>query len=365
MFIVALPPDCVPIHNAITQRHHAYLHIPRRADYTEIAAQGSRLKSTWWHLLPACWYQAVVFSAAVNLSILVSCMAYQSDPHKYNKGAWLLFFCLLGGTVSASASVETATLPSHYVASAEYRPGQPGKPAVLVLHGFLSTRNFLTVLNLTNALADSGYTVLAPNLTLGVNMRDVSLACEAIHMHTISDDLAEINYWVEWLVSHGNKKVVLLGHSFGSLHGLLYTLEYKNSAVKKLIATSLVDMESEIGAAVAQAQIKRAQEQLDRNDSTLATYQVSYCKKYVAPPKAFLSYASWSKQRILQAISKTPVPVVVILGGNDSRMGDGWPAALRNQGVVLQVIAGANHFFSNEHEFDLLDSVMASLRSVH
>jgi pimeloyl-ACP methyl ester carboxylesterase len=311
-------------------------------------------------------HQAVTFLAAVNMSIRVNNVADRNYPIDF-VGACVLFFCMLGSAVEsgASASVEAVTLPNGYVATADYRPGQSGKPAVLVLHGFLSTRNFLTVLNLTNALADSGYTVLAPNLSLGVNMRDVSLACEAIHMHTLADDLAEIDYWITWLVRHGNKNVVLLGHSFGSLQELLYTLEYKNPAVKKLIAASLVDMESEIGAAVSQAQLTKAQALLDRNDNTLATYQVSYCKKYVAPPRAFLSYASWSKQRIVQAISKTSIPVEVILGSNDARMGAGWPEVLRSTGVSLHVIAGANHFFSNEHEFDLLDSVKASLRTVH
>jgi pimeloyl-ACP methyl ester carboxylesterase len=275
---------------------------------------------------------------------------------------WLLIWytCTYGGAVAAD---ETVTLPSGHVATAEYRPGHNGKPAILVLHGFLSTRNFLTVSNLTNALAEGGYAVLAPNLSLGVDAREVSLACEAIHPHTLSDDLAEINYWIEWLVKRGHREVVLVGHSFGSLHGLLYTVEYKNPVVKKLIATSLVDMESEIGEAVSQAQIKKARELVAKNDNSLGEYQVSYCKKYVAPPKAFLSYGVWSKQRILQAISKTPVAVEVILGSNDTRMGHGWPDMLRKSGVKLQVIAGANHFFNDEQEFDLLDSVLASLQS--
>jgi len=290
--------------------------------------------------------------------------------HQYRLGKnirpWLLAVSLFGIYLpgEAAASVETETLPGGRVVSAEYRQGQTNKPAVLVLHGFLSTRNFLTVSNLTGALADAGNTVLAPNLSLGVNMRDVSLACEAIHMHTLADDLAEINHWVQWLTRRGNKKIVLVGHSFGSLHGLLYMAEYKNPDVKKLIATSLVDMDSEIGEAVSRAQITKAQELLARNDNSLATYQVSYCKKYVAPPKAFLSYASWSRQRILDVISKAPVPIEVILGGSDTRMGDGWPEMLRKNGVKLQMIGGANHFFSNEQEFDLLDSVLASLRSV-
>lgn len=266
---------------------------------------------------------------------------------------------------NANAYEETVPVPGGHRASADYHPGQTGKLAVLVLHGFLSTRDFLTVSNLANALADSGYTVLAPNLTLGVNLRMVGLPCEAIHTHSLADDLTEINLWVEWLVNHGHKKIVLVGHSFGSLQGLLYTLEYKNPAIKKLVAASLLDMESEIGEAAAHAQIKKAQALVAKSDSALGEYQMSYCKKYVAPPKAFLSYATWTKQRVLRAISQTHVPVQVILGGSDSRMGNGWPEVLRKNGVALQVIAGANHFFSNEHEFDLLDSVLASVRSVH
>ncbi len=291
-------------------------------------------------------------------------MTQRSHLYRYIEAGVL---CILGGLTAAgaAASVETATIPSGHLASAEYRAGQPAKPAVLVLHGFLSTRNFLTVLNLTNALADSGYTVLAPNLTLGVNLRDVSLACEAIHMHTFADDLAEINYWVEWLVSHGHTKVVLLGHSFGSLHELIYTLEYKNPAVKKFIATSLVGLESQIDIAIFHEQIKTAQALVNRHDNKLASYQMSYCKKYLAPPKAFLSYAVWSQQRIMQALAKTTVPVQVIIGGSDSRMGEDWLGVLRKSGVALQIIPGADHFFGNEHEFELLDSVMASLRSVH
>lgn len=282
------------------------------------------------------------------------------------KGLWLLVLCWCGGYShgTADAADEITTLPSGYVASAKYQPGATGKPAIVVLHGFLSTRDFLTVSSLSNALADVGYTVLAPNLTLGVNLRAVSLACEAIHMHTLAEDLAEINYWVEWLINRGHKSIVLLGHSFGSLHGLSYTLEYPHPALKKLIATSLLDMESEIGVTTARAQIKKAETMVTKQDHALAAYQLSYCKKYVAPPKAFLSYAGWSKQRILRALAQTRVPVEIILGGNDSRMGNGWPAMLRKRGVALHVIAGANHFFSNEQEFDLLDSVLKSVRSV-
>jgi pimeloyl-ACP methyl ester carboxylesterase len=275
----------------------------------------------------------------------------------------ILGFCFLCHNV-ASANIEEVELPNGYFASADYRLGQPELPAIVVLHGFLSTRNFLTVTSLVDALAGEGYSVLAPNLSLGVNQRKVSLDCEAIHTHSIDNDIAEIQYWVEWLVKRGHKNIVLVGHSYGSVHGLYYAMKYKHPAIKKLIAASLVDVEHIIGESLSRSQIKAAKALVAKNDNGLQEYQVSYCKKYVTPPKEFLSYASWSRQRILTAISHTLIPVEVILGSEDKRMGKGWPQLLRQSGVTLQLIDGANHFFHNEQEFDLLDSVLHALQTV-
>ena len=267
-------------------------------------------------------------------------------------------------SVNAQAKIEETKLPSGFIASADYRPADTNKPAVLLLHGFLSTRNFLTVSNLVNALSEDGYTVLAPNLSLGVNQRKVSLACEAIHTHTMEADIEEIDYWVQWLINHGHHNIVLLGHSFGSLHGLLYSLKYPRAAIKKLIATSLVDVNKAIGEQVASSQIAKANAMLEKKQNGLSEYHVSYCKKYVAPAAAFLSYATWSKQKILHSIAKTKVPVEVILGSADNRMDTTWPSLLEKNGVKMTVVEGANHFFHNEHEFDLLDSVLAALQSI-
>lgn len=264
----------------------------------------------------------------------------------------------------ASASIEVATLPSGYIATAEYQNSKSKLPAVVVLHGFLSTRNFLTVSSLVDSLTNEGYTVLAPNLSLGVNNRQASLACEAIHTHSINDDIAEIKFWVKWLEDHGHNDIVLLGHSYGSLHGLLYAVGNNDPAVKMLIAASLVDVDHDISSEVIKSQITSARALLAKHDNSLREYQVSYCRKYVAPPEAFLSYATWSREKILKTISLAKIPVEVILGSDDKRMGKDWPKLLKNSGVTVNVIQGANHFFYNEQEFDLQESVFKILRSI-
>ena len=262
------------------------------------------------------------------------------------------------------ASIQEISLPNGIVATADFRQGDPAAPAIIVIHGFLSTRNFLTVSSLIESLAGDNFTVLAPNLSLGINRRNKTLACEAIHTHNIDSDIEEIDLWVDFLHRFGYKKIILIGHSYGSLHGLLYIKNHPDKGIQKLIAASLVDVEHVVGKEKSQAQIKLAETQIKNHDNGLHEYQVSYCKKYTAPASAFLSYASWSQQKILSTIKQVKTPLEIILGAKDKRMGENWPDILRRNGVKLQVIANANHFFNNEQEIDLLDSVLKALKGL-
>jgi len=262
------------------------------------------------------------------------------------------------------ASIQEISLDNGIVANADFRQGNPKLPAILVLHGFLSTRNFLTVSSLIESLSGDGYPILAPNLSLGVNKRNKTLACEAIHTHDMNSDIKEIDQWVDFLHRFGYKKIVIFGHSYGSLHGLLYIDKYPHRGISKLIAASLVDVEHVVGKEKSASQIALAKRQIREHDSSLHEYQVSYCKKYIAPASAFLSYASWSQTRILKAIKETKTPIEIILGAKDKRMGDNWPNTLRKNGLKLQVIGNANHFFNNEQEIDLLESVLNALKGI-
>ena len=96
---------------------------------------------------------------------------------------------------------ETMFLQVNYgvKASADYQRGETEKPAVVVLHGFLQNNDYLTLTNIKEAVVDNGYTLLAPVNSLGINYRSSSLPCQATHRHTMEDNLAEINNWMEWL----------------------------------------------------------------------------------------------------------------------------------------------------------------------
>lgn len=254
-----------------------------------------------------------------------------------------------------------AKLPSGTVVGASYHPGRKQLPAVLILHGFLQTRDFPVVASTLDALASGGYTVLAPTLSLGVSRRNKSLPCEALHLHALEDDADEVAFWVRWLMSKGHTRIVLIGHSYGNLQLLTYLGRNPSPVVKQLLMISLTDVEAKQSAAQRARFAQALRERVARGDTGLAEVEFGHCKKYVSPPAKLLSYMSISRQGILDAVARSPVPSRVIMGSLDDRMGASWVEHLTARGIAVSVIPGASHFFDNQFEFDLQEVVLQTV----
>lgn len=272
--------------------------------------------------------------------------------------------CLLAAPPSFAGhgSVTEARLPSGTVVSAKFHAGSRGRPAVLVLHGFLQTNEFPTIASMTDALATAGYTVLAPTLSLGISRRNKSLPCEAIHLHSLDDDAAEVAFWVRWLVQKGYGHVVLVGHSFGNLQLLSYLEREPSLAVKQVLMISLTDVEVKQDARQRARLAADMRARAKRGDTGLVEIEFGHCRKYVSPPAALLSYMSLSRSGILDSLARSPVPAAAVMGGNDDRMGPDWVDRLVSRGLAVRVIPGASHFFDNQYEFDLQDALLQALR---
>ena len=270
-------------------------------------------------------------------------------------------FMLFMGQEAAAGAVSHA-MPNGMAAVADYRPGQPGKPALLLLHGFLQTHNFPTIHHLAETLNGAGYAVLAPTLTLGIPSRRQSLACEAIHGHTLADDNTEIGSWLDWLAKRGHDAVILVGHSTGSLNLLAFAAGKRPPAVRKLIGISLVEARLELDGKGRRALEADLRKRLAGKDGRLVEHQLSFCRKYRATAAGLLSYLEWSPGRILETARRLDLPQAYIMGDQDDRLGSDWLPRLSASGRRVRIIHGANHFMDGEHEFDLLDAVLAELQ---
>ena len=273
-------------------------------------------------------------------------------------------FCLLIGFLPAvvQAAIIDLEMRPGIRANAEYLVGDRSKPAVLLLHGFLQTREFSTVATLGSSLHDAGYAVLLPTLSLNIPNRKQSLVCEAIHQHSMGEDIAEITRWVSWLKSRGHQRIVLFGHSFGSLQLLAYLNAHPDPAVKAYVGTSLI--ETQIASPSRNALIADLNDRIEHKKTDLVTHSVSFCNKYTAPPDDLLSYVVWDETRTLKAVKTRPVRMQLIMGEADEMIGRNWIKALQHIGAPMNHVRGANHFMDAGHEFDLLEHTLNFLQTL-
>lgn len=276
--------------------------------------------------------------------------------------AYLICLLLSAFPAWAHAAIIQLEVRPGIHASAEYLDGQRDKPAILLLHGFLQTRDFPTVATLARSLRDAGYPVLSPTLSLNIPNRSQSLACEAIHRHSMDDDIGEITHWVDWLKSRGHRSIVLMGHSFGSLQLLAYLNAKPDRAIKGYFSASLI--ETRIGKTARTPLIEKLKAQVQHGQKTLVSQQISYCKKYLATPDELVSYVRWDQPRTLAAIKKSPVRTQLIMGEADEMISATWIKALKQAQIPMIVLPGANHFMDGEHEFDLLENALEFLTSI-
>lgn len=276
--------------------------------------------------------------------------------------AFLLCLLLSVFPAAAQAVIVQQEMRPGIPASAEYLIGERSKPAVLLLHGFLQTRDFSTVATLARGLQDAGYTVLVPTLSLNIPNRSRSLACEAVHHHSLNQDVDEIGRWVGWLKTRGHAAIVLLGHSFGSMQLLAYLSGKPDAAVKGYIGASLI--EAQIGAGPRPALIAKLDNHARSGQRGLVTHALSFCRKYASTPAGLLSYVRWDQARVLDALKQSPVEVKLIMGDADEMLGRGWLKALQHVQTPMVIVRGASHFMDGQHEFDLLENALDFLESV-
>ena len=233
---------------------------------------------------------------------------------------WLLIgICIL--CAPAWADIVELTLPNKLVARAEFREGQSGKPAVLLMHGFLQTHEFPLIHRLTETLNSAGYTVLAPSLTLGISHRKQSLACEALHTHTQGDAIDEIDAWLKWLEARNVRSVVLLGHSFGSMQALAYVAQRRDPAIKKLIGVSIIEGRMHLSGLDNDKLMREIRATVSAGGHQTVTQPFSFCQKFRASPRSLLSYLEWSPEMIVREINRSRLPITFIMGGQDDRLG--------------------------------------------
>lgn len=273
----------------------------------------------------------------------------------------LITILLLFHTQACLAEIVELTTADSRIALADYLQGDNNENPVLILHGLLQTREFSTVSRLASSLNEAGYSVLTPNLTLGLNRRKQSLSCEAVHTHSLDKDSSELEMWVNWLHKKTNKPISIVAHSAGGTVMLNYFEKTAAENVDKGILISLSYYATGPEASETAEHAAMARKAVKDNNRQIQTYALNYCKTYPTYPDAFLSYYEWNKLKTIRSVSKFNDRISIIMGSLDRRVDSDWKMQLTRTHKNTLLIDGANHFFDQTHEFDLLDSVESIL----
>ncbi|MBW9262991.1 MAG: alpha/beta hydrolase [Candidatus Thiodiazotropha sp. (ex. Lucinisca nassula)] len=273
----------------------------------------------------------------------------------------LLALLLLVGQYAAAETIQLR-MPNGLLATADYLDTGDKQPPILILHGFLQTRDFFTVRRIADALHEEGYSVLLPNLSLGIDQRDQSLPCEAIHTHSMEQDRDEVAQWVNWLYQKNANPVTLIGHSMGSLTLLAYLHSQPDQElINQAILISLIAFAQGPIAKEDSTDKLRAEKHLTMGSNRIHNYRLAFCDSYPSQPDHYLSYLNWDQSqasRALLGLSKKPS---IILGRSDNRLSPEWKPILIELKANVIEIEGANHFFDHSHEFDLFDNIIQML----
>ncbi len=266
----------------------------------------------------------------------------------------------------AVAETIEAKLSNGITVTANFQSGTPSQPAVLLLHGFLQTHHSQPMNALASNLASKGYTTLSPTLSLGINKRNQTLACVAVHTHTIEEDLAEVHYWVNWLAKKGYKNIVLVGFSStGNFEALLYSVQGSHPAIKKIILTSF----NPIASDPLEHQRVRTKMNTQRKADLKKpeSFSLGYCKNnFFATANSYSSYAQLDANRILELIKQSPLPLEIIFGSDDKIIPENWVSRINalQSPAKIRILDKANHFFEGTYEFDLAEEVEAILKTL-
>lgn len=285
-------------------------------------------------------------------------------PQRIRRRGWrqlmapLALCWLLAPAAGHAATVEIQSA-RQITATADFRPGQAGKPAILLLHGFLQTRDFAIIKSLADTLADEGYTVLSPTLSLGISHRKGSLDCEALHLHDMDGDIREIQQWVAWLHGRGHEQIIGIGHSFGGTQLLAWREKYRERNFS-LIGVSMVGS-APFSPDSRVATVRKTASQKPSN-AGLVHAPLSFCNTYTAPADKYASYHRWNESRILAALEHSGTQLDVILGSDDKFPPPNWDKQLAKAGAKIHHIKGANHFMDGTQEFDMFDTILGIVK---
>ncbi len=273
--------------------------------------------------------------------------------------------------------VKTTTADGLYLHGLLKR-GDKAKYAILHIHGFegdFFTNKFIPVES--SALKDNGYSFLS------VQTRGSSSECEldktdgttqmyGAHYELLKEAYHDIDAWIEFLVEKGYHKIILQGHSLGTIKIVRYLAEGSHTKfVDKLILLSPTDVHSLVGMVTKgkyKDYVRTSKQKVDQGKGLEKTPD-----EYADLRLSYQTYVSWftfdhfgkmfnfgDPENNFMILNKIDIPVKAIVGDKDEYFHPSDPKdpqeamdmlKLNINSFDYKIIEGAGHRYEDkEHE---------------
>lgn len=226
---------------------------------------------------------------------------------------------------------------------------------VLILtHGTLAHNKMELIETLQGLMVDYGISVLAPNLSLGIDKRESAMYdCTIPARHTMQEAIDELSAWQDWLDAEGAGPRWLMGHSRGGNQTAQYTLsDPERVTAQILLAPATWSYEHTVSGYSSRygqdIEALLAANEAAGDDQMIEGVSIVYCEGSGATAGSLRSYyANNPNYDTPTVLAQTDTPTLVIAGSLDEVVED-LPekmAAVTKDNVELVVIEDASHFF--------------------
>jgi pimeloyl-ACP methyl ester carboxylesterase len=251
----------------------------------------------------------------------------------------------------------------------------PRGPVVLMIHGTFAHNQMEIMATIQALLTDAELGSLAINLSLSIDDRHGTFACETPHAHRDSDALDEIGLWLDWLATRGAERVVLLGHSRSGNQIARFVLDRDTPQVEALVLIAPSTWDADRGAKNYQEsfgvrlsmRLEEARELVAAGKPGAWMEQTGFifCAGAKVTAATFLDYYEPEEYRdtpsVLPAITK---PTLVFAGSEDKvnpALEAKAAAVADGERVKLFVIDGADHFFRDLYADEIVEIIAEEL----
>lgn len=273
----------------------------------------------------------------------------------------LILLLLLFSTSTSFVQADTVTLSiDGTLVRANYHLGDYDKPAVLLVHDFLSTKDDPIVRSTADYLRDLGYTVLTPTLSLGVSHREQSLRCDTLHTHSMSSVLHEISTWTRWLVDQEHLSIVVGGVGFGANMALAYLdhnrvlPEVSGGVLINPADTSYIHTSSRYTVATKPF-----------FDTELKIVNLLGCPSYVSDPAAIESYLTWGGSILSKSLRSLSRPAYLLLAIDAPELSPSFQRLLEDSGRPVARIPGVDATYNYGADLEYTRMLVWGIEGVH